>query len=451
MFNNRGNFLLQALLALTLIFAFMPLVARRLAARDADAAMYAVTRQASVATTAARIYVRENVNALPYNTTILSGNMFVDTLEPYGLPLGFVPVTAMGQDMSLVISKNADYVTAYLDLSGGGLTQLQRAELARRIGFYAEYDTDSVQVGVVLDDTYSDIVRRNDKNLDGGAFLTDLDMGGFVFDNAGRTVARRGEFDSGQFGTLTITGIENGRKVRSNIEKIAATKTVFQSKTGEAALSLSRGSLVVGSANLRTISRFGDTGNLTTNTASVYDFSMTAGRSSFYGPPTWNVGGDVLADNISFNTERLEISSYINAARGQDVYINPDELEYSTQSGMSVGTIAASNITMRDQTSDAMTNGQSGAVIVDIRPAGTSVLPDVLIDGISNDALAIIKEPLEDSGDTVTCKSVIDDLDGHYNAKSLAQYILCQYVYWQRLEKRIDAKQCMLAGGGDCD
>ena len=37
---ERGNFLLQALLSLTLVFAFIPFFARRLATRDMGAQMY---------------------------------------------------------------------------------------------------------------------------------------------------------------------------------------------------------------------------------------------------------------------------------------------------------------------------------------------------------------------------------------------------------------------------
>ena len=38
--NQRGNFLLQALLALTLVFAFMPFFANRLSSRDFATQMY---------------------------------------------------------------------------------------------------------------------------------------------------------------------------------------------------------------------------------------------------------------------------------------------------------------------------------------------------------------------------------------------------------------------------
>lgn len=453
MSRQNGNFLLQALLALALIFSFIPFFAGRLASRDLDSQMYAATQKVEVAQTAAQIFVRENANDLPYNTTKVSGNTFSDLLESYGLPLGFVPRTALGQDISLVINKTPLAVTAYLELSGGDLSPLQLAELARRIGFYASVSGDIITVGLALDAVYSDVVRRNESDLNNSAFLTDLDMGGYTFDNGGEIFARRGEFETAQIGTLSVFGVENGRNTRNNIESMAANLAVFQSSLGESALSLTRGALYVNNISARTLSQFGDTGNFTSNAASAYDFAMTAGRTSFYGPLDWTVGGDVISENINFSVERLDIDSYIDASRGQDVYIDPDELEVSSRTGIEASTVIASNITMRDQTSDALNSGETGLVILDIRPSGTSVLPDVLLDGINNDAFEILAEPTSDSDKTESCRDVIAQLDNRvrYNAKSLSQYLVCQYIYWQRLEQRIDMKQCLLEGGTNCD
>lgn len=447
---QNGNFLLQALLALTLIFSFIPFFAQRLSARDIDSQMYASTQKVELAQTAARIFIRERANDLPYNTTVVSGDAFSDLLESYGLPLGFVPRTALGQDILLVINKTPIAVTAYLQLSGGDLSAVQLAELARRIGFYASVSGQTVVVGLALDSTYSDIVRRNEQDLDNGAFLTNLDMGGFSFNNGGEVFARRGEFDSGQFDTLSIYGTEDGRKVRSNIELMVADRAVFQSMLGEAALSLTRGSLYANNVSAKTVSAFGDTGNFTSNVASVYDFAMTAGRTSFSGPLNWSVNGDVVSTNINFSVERLDINSYIDASRGQDVYIDPDELEYSSRSGIEANRVIASNITMRDQTSDALNEGETGAVVLDIRPADTSILPDVLLDGINNDGFSIISKPSEEGDKSQTCRDIISKLEGRYNSKSLSQYIICQYYFWQRLEKRIDVKQCLMEGRSDC-
>ncbi|MEE1029702.1 MAG: hypothetical protein UIC65_01625, partial [Alphaproteobacteria bacterium] len=171
---------------------------------------------------------------------------------------------------------------------------------------------------------------------------------------------------------------------------------------------------------------------------------------SFTGPANWDIRGSVVTNNINFSAERLDISSYLMTTRGQDVYIDEDTLTYNTKSGIETGILYASNITVRDQTSNALNNGQTGAVILDIRPAGTSLLPDVLVSDINNDMFKIIKNTKADDNATIDCKSIINDLDGVYNKQSLSQYLICQYVYWQRLEKRIDIKQCLMAGGSGC-
>ena len=105
---------------------------------------------------------------------------------------------------------------------------------------------------------------------------------------------------------------------------------------------------------------------------------------------------------------------------------------------------------MRDQTSYGLLNGQSGPLLIDIRPAGTSLLPDAYIDTINNDSFDIIANAKDTDGKTVSCKDIITDIGETYNSKSLAQNIICQYVFWQRLESRIGIKQCLESGRNDC-
>ena len=452
--SQRGSFLLQALLALTLVFAFIPFFARRLALRDIGAQMYATTHQVDVARTAAKIFIRENANNIPYDRSFISGENFTSTLEPYGLPLGFVPRTALGQDIILIIDKTNTDISAILRLRGGDLNMVQRAELARRIGFFAMYDSDSpmgdIDIGIQLTDMYSDVVRRNDKNPEASGFLADLDMGGFRFDNAANMVAHRATFQTADVTSFAISGNEAGRKERNNITAINADKTVFQSSSGEAALSLTRGTLTVDSLGARTVSKFGDTGNMTFVDAAIDTFDLSAGRTGFVGPEKWNVGGNIVTTRITFSTERLDVTSFLHATRGQDVFIDADTLSYSSSTGIDTDYIYASNITLRDQTSDSLSRGGDGATILDIRPAGTSLLPDVWVDTINNGAFRIIQNPSQDDDKTVDCKSIISSLGNTYNQKSLAQYIICQYVFWQRMEHRINIKQCLIGGGGDC-
>ena len=450
MHQQRGSFLFQSLLALGVIFAFIPFLSRGLSDRKLDARMYSATRQIDIAQTAARIFIRENAKNIAYDTTVVSGDDFSDLLEPYGLPLGFVPRTAMGQDIALVVHKAPDSISAYLELTGGGLSGVQIAEMVRRIGFYGVASDDKILVGIELAGVYSDVVRRNEPDLDNSGFLSDLNMGKFVLDNVGNLFAVRGEFETSQFDTLSVTGVESGRKIRNNIVSLSSSKTIFQSRAGESALTLTRGTLYTDTVNAKTVSLYGDAGALSVIDASVYELAMSAGRTGFVGPKKWDVRGNVVSSNITFSTERLDVSAYLNTTRGQDVYIDSESLEYSAKSGIETSIIKASNITLRDQISNALSSGGDGAVILDIRPAGASMLPDALVDGVENDDIKIIMTPASDDTTLIECKDVISKLSGVYNSNSLSQYLICQYVYWQNIEKRINIKQCLMAGRNDC-
>lgn len=446
---QSGNFLLQALLALTLVFAFMPFFARSISSRDRAAQMYATTEQIEAAYGAARTYLYEEKDNLPYKKQELSGEEFVSVLENYGLPLGYIPKTYFNQNISLVIDKNEEGVFGFINVVGGKLSKVQLAELARRIGFYAHVRDNNIEVDIPLDIKYSDIVSKKEKNEQVG-FLSELDMGDKSIDKIGVLFARNGAFESAQFNTLSLYGVEESRQAKNRISDLYANKAVFQSADGGAALSLSHGEINTSAASLRTIARFGTTGGFESNAASVYDFSMTEGRTSFEGPAEWLVRGNVIADNFNFTVDRLDIGSYLDASRGQDVYIDSEKLSYVTNNGIDVKNIYAANISLRDQTSYGLLNGQSGVLLIDIRPAGTSLLPDVLVDGINNDSFEIIADPKDTSGAMVSCGDIISQMDVIYNSKSLAQNIICQYVFWQRLETRINIKQCLQSGRSDC-
>jgi hypothetical protein len=447
--NQRGNFLLQALLALTLVFAFMPFFAGKLSSRDFAAQMYTATEQVETAYNAAHILLGEVKDKLPYKRQVLSGSSFVDVLEHYGLPLGFVPETSFGQKMSLIIDKNQYGIKSYIKISGGNLSKIQTAEMARRIGFYATVHGSDIEVTIPVDVMYSDVVSKKETDENVG-FLSELDMNDNSIDKAGVLFARNGVFETAQFNTLVLYGVESGRDGKNRVSDMYANKTVFQSADGGAALSVSRGELNVSDLSLRTISKYGSAGGFESNAASIYEFSMAEGKTGFTGPSDWQIHGSMLADNFNFNTDRLDIGSYLDASRGQDVYIDSKSLTYSTKMGVEVQNIYAANISLRDQTSYGLLDGQSGPLLIDIRPAGTSLLPDAYVDTINNDSFEIIANAKDTNGKTVSCRDIITSLGETYNNKSLAQNIICHYVFWQRLEARIDIKQCLKNGRNDC-
>ena len=325
--NQRGNFLLQALLALTLVFAFMPFFANKLSSRDFSAQMYTATEQIETAYSAARIYLREEKDKLPYKTLVLSGNKFVDVLENYGLPLGFIPETSFNQKLSLVIDKNQYGMLCYIKISGGNLSKIQTAEMARRIGFYATVHGNNIEVAIPVDTVYSDIVSKKETDNNIG-FLSELDMNDNSIDKVGVLFARNGEFETAQFNTLVLYGVESGYSGKNKISDMYTNKTVFQSADGGAALTVSRNDLNVSDLSLRTIAKYGTAGGFESNSASVYEFSMAEGKTGFVGPSDWQIHGSLRADNFNFNTDRLDIGSYLDASRGQDVYIDSKNLSY---------------------------------------------------------------------------------------------------------------------------
>ncbi len=413
------------------------------------AQMYAATEQVETAYNAARIYLREQKEKLPYKKQELSENKFVDVLENYGLPLGFVPETGFKQKISLVIDKNQEGIKSYIKVSGGNLSKIQMAELARRIGFYAELKGYGIEVTIPVDVMYTDIVSKKETGENVG-FLSELNMNDNSIDKIGVLFARNGVFETGQFTTLVLYGVETGRDGKNRISDMYANRTVFQSADGGAALTLSRGELNVSDLSLRTISKYGTAGGFESNSAAVYDFAMSEGKTGFVGPSEWRVHGAVRADNFKFVVDRLDIGSYLDASRGQDVFIDSKTLSYSSKMGVEVTNIYAANISLRDQTSYGLLNGQSGALLIDIRPAGTSLLPDVYVDTIKNDSFDIIASAKDTDGKTVSCREIITGLGETYNSRSLAQNIICQYVFWQRLEARINIKQCLVDGRNDC-
>ena len=92
MHQERGNFLLQSLLALGFIFAFIPMLSRQLNEHNIDTKMFSTTRQVELAQTAAKIFIRENTNNLPYDTTVIAGN------EPFSVSKVLPAVSVTSQD-----------------------------------------------------------------------------------------------------------------------------------------------------------------------------------------------------------------------------------------------------------------------------------------------------------------------------------------------------------------
>ena len=186
---QSGNFLLQALLGLTLVFAFLPFFAGKLASRDMTAKLYSVKELVDTAQTAARIYLTEVKDDLPYPAVYVyseapnSNHNFLSTLTKYGLPLGFNPKTIFNQYIDFVIEKNQDaegqpIIDAYLKIPQENMTKMQLAELTRMIGVYAIRNNSTIKVYVPIKEEaeYQEVVLRQEPENANG-FQVDLDMG----------------------------------------------------------------------------------------------------------------------------------------------------------------------------------------------------------------------------------------------------------------------------------
>ncbi|MCL2748866.1 MAG: shufflon system plasmid conjugative transfer pilus tip adhesin PilV [Alphaproteobacteria bacterium] len=474
---SRGNFLLQALLAIALVMAFMPMLAQKLATRKSDLGLSVSAQHINNAARAARVFVRFNKDNIKYGVSSLNGEALSDLLEPFGLPLGFVPQTAQGQKISMIASKNDNgEALVLLVIRGGNLSPQKRRELMARIGpdaadsgkdgilhgiggweknlkdFKIKPDKEAFYVLIPSDDDFSELIRRNANDPERNRFHTDLDMGGYTIKNISSFSAKNAEVDFADFGTLAISGSSTDRRFKNKIELLSVSKAVFQSREGSGALNITRGDLRSKLVSTYSIFKYGLPGSIEAESVSLNSLTMAVGRAGFTGSYDWDVGGDVILNNVSLNTEMMEISGFINASRGQDVFIDQNEISYSARSGIETRTISAAYLTLRDQISSALASGDTGAILLDIRPSGVSVLPDILLDSINNDKIDILKNPEGDDSTTVSCKTIITSLPGmpSYEQKSVAQNIVCQYIFWQRLERRINMKQCIEEGRRNC-
>ena len=474
---ENGNFLLQALLAIALVMAFMPMLAQKMATRKSDQSLSVSAQHINNAARAARAYVRFNKDDIKYGVSLLSSEAFSDLLEPFGLPLGFIPQTAQGQKISLIASKSDNgEALVLLVIRGGDLSPQKRRELMMRIGpnsadtgkdgilrgiggweknlkdFKIKPDTDAIYVLIPADDDFTELIRRNAQNPERNRFHTDLDMGGFDIKNISSFAAKNAVVDIADFGVLAISGSSTDRRFKNKIDLLSVGKAVFQTRDGSGALNISRGDLKAKLVSTYSIFKYGMPGSIDAESTSLNSITMAAGRTGFTGSYDWDVGGDAVLNNVSLNTEMLEISGFINASRGQDVFIDQNDLTYSAKTGIETRTVSASYLTLRDQISSSLASGDTGAILLDIRPSGVSVLPDVLLDTIDNDKIRILKNPEGNDDSTVDCRTIISSLPGlpSYNKKSVAQNVVCQYVFWQRLERRINIKQCIEEGRRNC-
>jgi len=483
---QRGNFMLQALLALSLVIAFMPMLVKRVARTGADTQMNAAVSQIESLVPAIRAFGRDFADSFVYGVSVYEGRDFADALEPFGLPIGFVPRTPFGQRITMIVTRDEVDTAAWIRMTGGNLSGVERAELALRIGFWAgepegniitgatggwEVDMSvfryrpaagSLYVRVPLSAEFSDLLYVRARNIEENRMHVNLNMGGRDIRNTRDVSAIEGRFRSVLAGDMVLSGVEDGRRLRHRFGDFRIRRASFQTRDGSNALNIARGSLRTSHISAPTVSRFGDLGSLVSDVVSVHSFGLSAGQASFSGPSTWRVDGDVILHNVSLSVERMELSEFINAGRGQDVFVDEEEQVYATASGIEAGLLVTTALTLRDQTSNRLLAGGTGPVILDVRPAGVSILPDVLVAGIDNGGITALADPAGDFDTPLRCETIISRLNVQYDSigqrglavrydeRSLAQNIVCRFMAWQRLEQRINIMRCIQEGRDDC-
>jgi len=476
--NSSGNFMLQALFALALVVAFLPAFVQKISDRNLNRENIVIVSHIGTAFDAARVFVREEFDNFSDGIQVFSGRNFTDRLEPFGLPLGFVPRTPLGQDISLVVSKSGREILAVLVISGGRNNRVDRfrqAEILARIGFWGAVFEDGVLRGatggwemdwlpnnltlnprdilvrVPEDEEFSELVARSARNPQNNLFHTDLDMSGNNIAGIRLLSANTGKIKNIGVSEFRLSGIETDRRNRNEIGLVRAGRVWFMGADNP--LTITRQDLRTGSFVVSSIANHGDAPSLVAGEITVRDFNMAAGRTGFSGPSIWEVRTNAFFVNLTLNVERLNISSFLDTSRGQDVFLDATGgvLQYTAGSGIRANTIKTDNIILRDQISSELLQGGTGAAILEIRPAGTSMLPDIQLTGINSDRLQIPLNAMDNSGRLETCRNVITGLGGRYNSASLANNIVCQFVMYNRIEHRIEIKKCLLAGGTNCN
>ena len=427
--NQRGNFLLQTLLALSLITAFMPFFTNKIISRDKTIKIVALVNQIDSIELASRRYIKENINNFEFKTYLLSGNDFIDIMESYGMPLGFIPKTNFNQDISLLIKKDDD-ISAYLKLSGGNLNNLEKSQLKNSISNqYKEKENGDIYITIPIDEEYSDIVNKVEKN--NSFFMSDLNMGEFSIENIKNIITENIETSSLESNLIKILNLDKN----SLLNKIQTNIAIFKNKNGKSPLNIIQGTLNIDNLNTVSISKYGDSGNLTARNISAFELSMESEKTSFSIPLNTYIKGNLISNNINYKINKLIIKSslsVINKPTFED-YKNIDK-----KYGIDAEIISTSNITLRKQTSSYLKNNSNAEILFDIRPASVSFMKDINIATINNDFKVI-----QNNGNiysTEHCSSVIKKLNINYNNNSLSQNIICQYIFWRNLEERINIK-----------
>ena len=494
---QSGNFLLQALLALTLVFAFMPFFANKLSSRDTEARLYSVSSQIETVHNVARIFLRDDFKNLYPNGTITFSknpsscpegfNCNISILESYGLPMGFNPQTIFHQDISLVATRKVlddgtVKVDGYVNLTRGDLTgkNLEWAQLLRMLGLYASgsgadiNNSTSIHIIVPIDEPYSDVVLKHETDENIG-FLTELDMNGNDIDGINILYANKGIANKATVYNLSLVGAASisTPKLTSNSATFFAPSGGWFS-TKESALSLSGTELKSDTAtfNQMQCKSSGSLCSTVTVNNNVYasGIKMYQGDDNFLkiepSDRTSSVYGDVALPNGTVYV--YDNDSKINNLFG--MYFTGALSDQNPQlvAARDVGTrirdtlygnrVVLSNSRTMKSIQGELSQNRTISPDIDINLTdGVSLVPDILLIGGADGRAAEINKdvPIVNTNiyeETFSMSKCGDGANGLFNERggffasgnflinSLVHNVLCQYVFYHRLERRINHK-----------
>lgn len=402
---EKGNFLLQTLLIISLLIMFVPFLIKKISRYDERVKLSIVSEQIRTFYDVSKIYINESINSLPIGITKFSKDNLNDLLEPYGLPLGFNTKTVLDQEISLVIHNTNENLFVYLLLTGGQLTKLEKALLVKKLGYQIKENKNALEIYVSLEEgEKSDFIKRNETKDD--YFLTNLNMGNFNINNVN------------SLGTLNFIGTTVKSKFifvlndNNNISNLESNKVYITNRD----FLIKKTDLEVDSLNTDTIGKYNSNININVNTSNMYNLKIN--NNIFMLPYNLNIDDNFFSKRVNFDINVLSIKSNLYTEE-----INAKEM-------------ITNYIKYKDN--------------ININLSGITILPDILITNINNDNFKIIDNEFSKDTRFVKCKDIINKLNVKYNNQSLSQYLICYYVLLNRLSKRIDIKKCLMAGLSDC-
>lgn len=438
---QSGNFLLQALLGLTLVFAFLPFFAGKLASRDMTAKLYSVKELVDTAQTAARIYLTEVKDDLPYPAVYVyseapnSNHNFLSTLTKYGLPLGFNPKTIFNQYIDFVIEKNQDaegqpIIDAYLKIPQENMTKMQLAELTRMIGVYAIRNNSTIKVYVPIKEEaeYQEVVLRQEPENANG-FQVDLDMG----------------FNSiSGFSQLTVGTEDNGGV--GDVNESQFTNLIFPNEVTIGGLNVlgkatykkgleTSGKITVRNLldNVGAIGKDGKIKEMYTSEANVGNFYTTP--TATISAANWHIKSEVDAPTLNVTSKYATLGDI--EVEGQGSTVETEKIY--------VGSVEGKDL--------LFSGDQQYKPISNANPGGVMEFNDFKVNDINWKNMEIIDNKYSSAPGTKQCIKILGEALSGINVdeispSSLSEMIMCKYIFLERLERRI--KAFMAFGSGAC-